>query len=451
MKKITFILCSLFVGVSYSQTFPLDFSDPADVFTGVNGSSANIVVNPAGCAPDGCTGDVLEINGAGDQFGDPVSLDLLNYVDLTDTNNNTITLDFYAGRVGNLLVQMANPSDNGLAVEVLAPVTVGLNSLSLDFDTADNAFPNCQSCPTPLPIVLDKYGSILLFVDFGDAGVVETHWVDNIDGGLDGGPVASLPAPTDAPPTPPARPAADVISIYGEAYGPAIGLNNVPWDAPTDFVEENIAGNNVLKIDFGVFMGSSLGSVVDATAMTHFHMDFWIANDFTPGQVFNTKWSNHAGGAGETDAGELVIVINPGDVQTWISVDVPLTQFNNVNGGGIDNRADLTEFLITAAGFTSRAYIDNVYFHKNTTLSVGDFDQVEFKVFPNPSSSVWNFESNSIIETVEIFSLTGKKILSQRADSQSISFNVDQFSTGIYLARVAFDNGQTKTMKLIKE
>jgi hypothetical protein len=176
-------------------------------------------------------------------------------------------------------------------------------------------------------------------------------------------------APTDAPPTPPSRDAADVISIYGDAYGTAIGLNNVPWDDPSAFTEENIASNNVLKVEFGSgFLGTDLGSIVDASSMTHFHMDFWIADDFAAGQIFNPKWSNHAGGAGETSAFELTRAIGGDDVKKWVSIDVPITDFTT---GDNTQRAELAQFLISVASTIDIAYIDNIYFYKTGGSSTG--------------------------------------------------------------------------------
>ena len=61
----------------------------------------------------------------------------------------------------------------------------------------------------------------------------------------------SDPAPNNVPSTPPARPSADVISIYGQAYGTPEGLNGVSWDNGSNAVEEEHAGNNVLKITNG--------------------------------------------------------------------------------------------------------------------------------------------------------------------------------------------------------
>jgi hypothetical protein len=189
------------------------------------------------------------------------------------------------------------------------------------------------------------------------AGKIDVAYVDNIyfyKGGS-----AGPSAPTDAPAAPPARDAADVISIYGEAYGAEIGLANVDWDNGSTFAEETIAGNKLLKIDFADFLGTQLNTVVDATAMTNFHMDVWIADDFEAGQIFNPKWSNHTGGAGETNAFELTKPVGDTDAKKWIAIDVPITDF-----AGDATRADLTQFLIAVAGKIDVAYVDNIYFYK---------------------------------------------------------------------------------------
>ena len=94
--------------------------------------------------------------------------------------------------------------------------------------------------------------------------------------------------------------------------------------------------------------------------MTDFHMDIWIADDFAAGQIFNPKWSNHTGGAGETNAFELTRAIGDTDAKKWISIDVPITDFT-----GDATRADLTQFLIGVAGLIDVAYVDNIYFYKD--------------------------------------------------------------------------------------
>lgn len=183
-----------------------------------------------------------------------------------------------------------------------------------------------------------------------------------IDCGGSCSPCGATPAPTDAPTTPPTRDAADVISIYGEAYGAAIGLNNVGWDGTSNAVEETHASNKVLKIDFETFIGTDLGSAVDASTMTHFHMDYWIGDDpVTDGAVFNTKWSNHDD-MKEINSFLRTIPVVDADKQKWISLDIPISGFET----GDATRDNLKQFLIDVAGKISLAYLDNVYFYKES-------------------------------------------------------------------------------------
>ncbi|MBC6401185.1 MAG: hypothetical protein GDA37_09275, partial [Ekhidna sp.] len=171
------------------------------------------------------------------------------------------------------------------------------------------------------------------------AGLIDVAYIDNIyfyddgtggnNGGGSNGGGGEAAAPTDAPTAPPVRNAANVISIYGEAYGAATGLSNVPWDGSTAFAEETIAGNKVLKVNFDTFLGTSLDSKVDASGMSHFHMEY-------------TK----AIGATET--------------KKWVAIDIPITDFAT---GDNSQRGELAQFLITVAGKIDVAYIDNIYFY----------------------------------------------------------------------------------------
>ncbi len=248
------------------------------------------------------------------------------------------------------------------------------------------------------------------------ASTIDVAYIDNIyfyKSGGGGGPVASIP--TTAPTAPPARDAADVISIYGEAYGTEIGLSDVDWDNGTTTTEETIAGNKVLKVDMiGGFLGTQLGSVVDASAMTNFHMDFWIVDDHAAGQIFNPKWSNHAGGNGETSAFEYTRPINDTDVKKWVSMDIPITDFTTGNNGA---RAELAQFLISVASTIDVAYIDNIYFYKGIPIDnsislpfdfesgisdadFGNFDGGVATIADNPSATGIN-QSSKVAKMVK--------------------------------------------------
>ncbi len=196
--------------------------------------------------------------------------------------------------------------------------------------------------------------------------------IDNVSIVETTAPVAPvLPSPTDAPTTPPAREAGDVISIYGEAYGAEVGLNPVTWDQGSDTVEETHAGNKVLKITNGSsdFIGFDIGNTdgfVNATEMTKFHIDFWIAGDAQVGQVFNTNLSNHAGAIGaQTSAIQINKATAPTDAQKWVSVD------GDLGGGARERIAQIVMNYANAGTKLNTAYIDNLYFYKEAGGETG--------------------------------------------------------------------------------
>jgi PKD repeat protein len=205
--------------------------------------------------------------------------------------------------------------------------------------------------------VTDGVDSRVLFDLAGEVGVVV---LDNIK--LE--EIQSTTAvPTDAP-TAPTTAAADVISLFSDEYTDiTVDTWSADWDDAS--VEDlEIAGNNVKKISFGDnggFLGVDFSSnSFDASAYTHFHMDYWIADDFAAGQVLNPKWSNHAGGA-EVNAFEYTNAIGDTQSGTWVSLDVAIADFAAGSGTTRDN---LAQFILAGANTIDVVYIDNIYLYK---------------------------------------------------------------------------------------
>ena len=85
------------------------------------------------------------------------------------------------------------------------------------------------------------------------------------------------------------------------------------------------------------------------------------------------------------------------------------------------------------------------------TAGVNDNNIVNVSVYPNPSSSNWNFRTpNTVINSVEVFNLLGKRVASQRSNNNTeVSISTQGLTSGIYIARITTEQG-TKSVKLIK-
>ncbi len=85
------------------------------------------------------------------------------------------------------------------------------------------------------------------------------------------------------------------------------------------------------------------------------------------------------------------------------------------------------------------------------TAGVDDNSFVNVSVYPNPSNSNWNFRTgNTVITSVEVFNLLGKRVVSQNNNSTEISVSTEGLTSGIYIARITTEQG-VKSVKLIRE
>jgi hypothetical protein len=274
--------------------------------------------------------------------------------------------------------------------------------------------------------------------------------------------------PTVAAPTPPARAAADVKSIFSNAYTPiAANLNyagadgqpsnnntfNTSWCAATTSLVQ-VAGNDTHKVTgLGCEGVSFLDARFDATSFTHFHIDMWTPTA-TLDKSFNIKFSNWNGGTQETNALEYSmtnanVLTNP-NPGTWYTFDIPLSSFTCVGPtvNPCPSRTDFTQFIITSNLGT--VYYDNLYLHKNTTMSSDSFEVSKVKLYPNPTSNVLNIESLGTIQTISVYNVLGQEVINKALNSTSTSLDVSSLNSGIYVVKTVVD-GVTSSTKFIKQ
>jgi len=251
--------------------------------------------------------------------------------------------------------------------------------------------------------------SRVLFDLGADAGVLV---LDNVslmiaDGG--GDPVV----PLVAAPTPPARAEDAVFSIFSNAYtnqpDVVFGAFNV---GTQDITTIQIEGDDTQQVGTvqpdPQFLLVDWGTVVDNTAMTHFHMDYWIDTDLSTGLIANPALSNHVGDAGETSVFGLT---NP--VTTfgeWVSVDIPLENFDF--GDNTQQRDALRQFVLTVAGADTGA-------------------------------------RTIFLDNITVYDLLGRSVSVATPNAATFDINASNLKTGIYIATITTNQGQ-ESIRLIK-
>jgi len=165
----------------------------------------------------------------------------------------------------------------------------------------------------------------------------------------------------------PTVPAENVISLFSNAY------TNVPvdtwatgWLYSTAVLNEiQIQGDDVKLYTNLNFNGIEFASqTIDATQMTHFHMDIWTPNSTTPPVAFKVLLvdfgANGVFGGGDDVSSEVTFTANtvPGlETKQWVQLDIPMSAFT-----GLTTRQHLAQLVIS--GDLPTVYVDNVYFYK---------------------------------------------------------------------------------------
>lgn len=307
--------------------------------------------------------------------------------------------------------------------------------------------------------------SRVLFDMGADVGVVVIDNVSLVQGGEGSGGGGEAPVPQVAAPTPPTRDAADVISLFSNAY---TDINVTEWTTSWSNGSTNedlvVEGNDVKKISFDIFNGIQLENSIDLSEFTHMHIDYWVADALSGGEVFNTKLSNHAGlpeTAGETGA---IIYTNPATTsQAWVSLDAPLADFTNAGQGTID-RDKIYQIILDPSNTLDVVYIDNFYFYKETSTSTEDRAGIPtgFSLnqnYPNPFNPTtnisFNIPNNGEVK-LEVFNIQGQRVATlvdgfRSAGEYSVTFDAANLASGIYTYRLSTENSvQVKSMVLIK-
>jgi hypothetical protein len=163
----------------------------------------------------------------------------------------------------------------------------------------------------------------------------------------------------------PTRNQANVISIFSDTY------NNVPvnyyngyWQPWQTTVSNDfsVQGDNILNYTIFNFVGIEFSNpTVNATSMTHVHLDAFIPGPIAPGRqlrVIVVDFGANGVFGGGDDTRHSTTFTAPFLVsQNWMSIDIPFSAMP-----GLLSRSKLAQ-LILEGGDGSVIYVDNIYFY----------------------------------------------------------------------------------------
>ncbi|WP_316636197.1 T9SS type A sorting domain-containing protein [uncultured Flavobacterium sp.] len=150
----------------------------------------------------------------------------------------------------------------------------------------------------------------------------------------------------------------------------------------------------------------------------------------------------------------LADVVVEGENIKWYISQNPLAGKNKTN----ETLLPLTTVLIDGTTYYASQTINGVESIRrlavttklNGSLSTPDFVLPNFKYYPNPVKHVLIINNTSLIDEIEIYSVSGQSILSTRIDSDHSEIDLSNVSSGFYFLKVKSE-GQVKIVKLVKK
>lgn len=84
------------------------------------------------------------------------------------------------------------------------------------------------------------------------------------------------------------------------------------------------------------------------------------------------------------------------------------------------------------------------------TFSNIEFNKENFSFYPNPVENTLNVDASNVIESIEVFDITGKKVKSFQPNTNQSQLNLEGVQAGTYLMKVEI-NGTVENFKIIKK
>ena len=95
--------------------------------------------------------------------------------------------------------------------------------------------------------------------------------------------------------------------------------------------------------------------------------------------------------------------------------------------------------------------IDNFYFGPVIDLATGDLTKGEFVYYPNPVQDELTLNAESTISSIEVYNLAGQAVNHVKVAQKAYKLDTTKLTAGVYIVKVAFENGTTKSVKIIKK
>ncbi|MCH2489607.1 MAG: T9SS type A sorting domain-containing protein [Flavobacteriales bacterium] len=143
-----------------------------------------------------------------------------------------------------------------------------------------------------------------------------------------------------------------------------------------------------------------------------------------------------------------VIDLDNGTITIQIDGVTSLDAVPYVNTAG-DPATQLGSMDFFSIDANNMMFVDDVDYRQGNVLSNDEFSATNFSVYPNPVKDVLNIESATAVDSIEVYDVLGKRVLTASPDRISPSIDMSALTSGAYMVKVTIGNA-SKTVKVIK-
>jgi len=395
------------------------------------------------------TTQVMKI--VGSPTGQPwqgINLNLTTPVNLTASQ--IMTMDVFSDSPITFLVKVTNGGAPAAVVAASASHPGGSvwQTISFTFNTSLDG----QAAPATgvyTGFVIHTYweqGRTQFFVPTTLPTPARTFYVDNIRGPLGTAPVI----PTPATPAPvPTTPNSEVYSVYNDtnAYTNTFPVlyNFGTLSAEPDLDDTSVV-NRALRFNFGIAGWGQGEAMANISSYGFVSFDYWAQPGLPNGFRFVMISNNGA----VTEHVYQVGTNEPLVTGAWKKVEIPMSYFTGLGFASTNFFQWKCSPFLDSVDNAGYVYVDNIMFTTNSQLSNNTFTTSNFKLYPNPATSVLNIEANGSIEKVSIFNLLGQEVISSTPNNEVVMLDIASLQVGVYVVKTSI-NGTVSSTKFVKE
>jgi|SRR5690554_274500 len=227
------------------------------------------------------------------------------------------------------------------------------------------------------------------------------------------------------------------LSIQGNHIGFRSDTIEVAYKLPLTYGDSNVTVGYT-NFDFQQFYDGQFIQHRVVTTIVDGYGELTTPYDFYPDVIRVRK------NIAEQDSLRIVIDVMGFPIDQWVPINRTISHYewwDNVNHRPV--------VRVETERIAGNETVSRLTYFNNNVWGI-DKNNLETLVYPNPSSNIVHIQAKEVIQSYHLFDVTGKEVLSERVDNQTLQIDISTLPNGIYTLKCSSNNNQSIS-KIIKK